>query len=266
MFLKTKKKIFFLVFFLFISLFFLNYKFNIYNRVGFFVLTPVYILSSWATGLEHFSSNVANIASDNISLNKEVEDLRKQNEQLRLSYALLLKDAQDLSNEKAFQNFQSQHPKFKLLKATILYRTEPFYQDLIINVGYDNGIKTGMPVISDGCIIGLISDVAPNYSRVSYIGDKTVKIPVKLNGSNLYGILEGTGSEQLLFNVPSVFAAIHPLEVLVTASVPSSLLPPDIPVAKVMGLHDVGSLNTVFTALPIQQIQMVDDVWVYLGS
>jgi hypothetical protein len=33
-----------------------------------------------------------------------------------------------------------------------------------------------------------------------------------------------------------------------------------------MGLHDVGSLNTVFTALPIKQIEMVDDVWVYLGS
>ncbi|WP_448589941.1 rod shape-determining protein MreC [Thermodesulfobium sp.] len=266
MFLRAKKKIIFLVLIFGFVLFFLNYKFNIYNKIGFFALSPAYIISNWVTGLESFSSNLINIVNDNASLNKEIESLKKQNEELRLSYALLLKDVQSLYEEKAFQNFKAQNPKFKLLKALVLYRLEPFYQDLIINVGSSDGVKIGMPVISDGCIIGLISNVAPNYSKVSYIGDKSVKIPVKLNGSNLYGILEGTGSEELILNVPSVFAAIHPLEILVTASVPSSLLPPNIPVAKIMTLREVGSLNTVFTAIPIKQIQTVNEVWVYLGS
>ncbi|AWB10021.1 rod shape-determining protein MreC [Thermodesulfobium acidiphilum] len=266
MFSKTKKKIIFLAFISVVFLLFLNYKFNIHNRIGFFVLSPVYFFSEWANGLGTFSNNLSNIVNDNANLNKEIEDLKKQNEELKLSYALMLKDMQNLYEERAFQNFKAQNPKFKLLRASVLYRTEPFYQDLIINVGSNEGVKIGMPVISDGCIVGLISDVAPNFSKVSYIGDKSVKIPVKLNGSNLYGILEGTGSEELIFNVPSVFAAIHPLEVLVTASVPLSLLPPNIPVAKVMTLREVGSLNTIFTAVPMKKIQTVNEVWVYLGS
>jgi rod shape-determining protein MreC len=65
--------------------------------------------------------------------------------------------------------------------------------ELIIGRGQDDGVKRGQYVVADLCVIGTISEVVANTSRVRLITDTRSKIPVQIGGTNVRGIMAGRG-------------------------------------------------------------------------
>jgi rod shape-determining protein MreC len=60
-----------------------------------------------------------------------------------------------------------------------------------INRGQKNGLKNGMAVISDGFLVGRISEVTDNTSKVQLIVDPTSAIPVTLQSADTNGLASG---------------------------------------------------------------------------
>lgn len=62
--------------------------------------------------------------------------------------------------------------------------------EFIIDHGEIDGIVKGQFVLGDNSIIGTISDVYSNRAKVTLITDRTSKIPVKINQTNVQGLME----------------------------------------------------------------------------
>lgn len=62
---------------------------------------------------------------------------------------------------------------------------------ITVNKGTNSGIRQGMAVISEGFMIGRVSETLPNASKIQLITDPTSAIPVTIQDSTTNGIAKG---------------------------------------------------------------------------
>ncbi len=73
----------------------------------------------------------------------------------------------------------------------------PFVRTLLLNVGTEDGIAKGYPVIDGLGVIGRIADTGNRVSRVVLLTDLNSRIPVTIEGSGQRAILAGDNSDSL---------------------------------------------------------------------
>lgn len=62
---------------------------------------------------------------------------------------------------------------------------------ITVNKGTENGLAAGMAVISDGFMVGRISEITPKTAKVQLITDPNSAIPVTIQDTNTNGITKG---------------------------------------------------------------------------
>ena len=118
----------------------------------------------------------------------------------------------------------------------------------IISKGNNDGIKQGMPVITDKGLVGIVIATADNYSTVRTYENSLFKVAVKVQRSNVDGILSWDGINLLVKNVPTT----EDVEIgdRIVVSELSSMLPPSIPVG-IVGEKE-STISGVLTNLKIK--------------
>ena len=133
---------------------------------------------------------------------RELANLRTENEELRaqLDAALRNKNACDVAiaeNQKLSRELdivQSQ-PRGAIVADVTYDNTAIHHSTFFINKGVKHGLENGMVAVStDGYLVGVITDVAPNFSRVRALNDANTNIAVRVAGTDVYGFLQGNGS------------------------------------------------------------------------
>ena len=133
---------------------------------------------------------------------RELSNIRTENEELKakLSEAIKQKNEYDIAlaeNERLTKqlNIVRETPQ-KSIVANITYNNKAFNNStFFINKGEDSGIENGMAVVSfEGYLIGIVSDTGTNFAKVRGLNDTKSSIPVRIVGSEVYGFLEGKGS------------------------------------------------------------------------
>ncbi|HFI0293359.1 TPA: rod shape-determining protein MreC [Streptococcus suis] len=119
----------------------------------------------------------------------EVETLQKENDSLRQNLGI-----------------SQQFTDKTIVSALVSVRTPVSWDNqLTISVGSNQGIVSDMLVMSDGGLIGIITDVYPNAADVKLLSksDNFTKIPVRLsvNDEAIYGILSGYDTDTNSFIV-----------------------------------------------------------------
>ncbi|MFA5228512.1 MAG: rod shape-determining protein MreC [Candidatus Paceibacterota bacterium] len=110
-----------------------------------------------------------------ISVIAENEELKRENEFLRGSLGLKDYDEVDLISGRIISKD---------------YLTD----SVLINTGSNNGVRVGFPVvINDNILIGIVSEVYNNYSRVKLLSLKDNLTDVSING--VIALAKGAGSE-----------------------------------------------------------------------
>lgn len=160
------------------------------------VVMPV---ANWVGDVITWPIRVIGDTAENI---RELSNLRIENEELRvrLDEALRNKNTCDiaiLENQKLSRELDvvQSRPQESVL-ADIVHDNSAFHHStFFINKGIKQGIEKGMVVIStDGILVGIITDVAPSFSRVRALTDSNSSIPVRVAGSEVYGFMQGNGS------------------------------------------------------------------------
>lgn len=179
------------------------------------LITPLQWLvdvpSRMADGFSDVFVNRTSLMRDNDHLRAEV--LAHQRRSLRMD-ALLEENRRlrELLNAKE----QIEHN----VKAVELIgvNPDPFQHEVIINRGFEDGIKVGQPVIDSGGMMGQVISVAHYTSRVMLITDARTAIPVEGNRSGFRAIAIGKGvlKEMELIHVPST-SDIEEGDLLVTS-------------------------------------------------
>ncbi|MCB9207491.1 MAG: rod shape-determining protein MreC [Ignavibacteriales bacterium] len=155
------------------------------------------------------------------SLEKHNAELMLENNRLRI-YGLENQKLNDILNFQSTTNYKIETAK---IISRLVSKINGYF---IINKGVENEISEGMPVITDEGFVGIILESSENYSVVRTFENSLFKVAVKIQRSNVNGILNWDGKNLLINNVPTT----DDVEVgdRVVISELSSILPPTIPV------------------------------------
>ena len=131
----------------------------------------------------------------------DLATLRSRNDELEKSVAALTVENLGLKEVEAenarlrkLLGFAQTNPSFDYKGGQIVGRvagSEPnsIIQSIVIDLGKSNGIEPGMPVVTERGLVGRITDVYNNSSRVLLINDSNSSVNTLLQNSRLRGIL-----------------------------------------------------------------------------
>ena len=136
--------------------------------------------------------------------------------------------------------------KYPLIPALTVSKSFTIAQGTItLNVGSDNGVKPGMPVINEKGLIGIIYATSKDYSIARTLKNFELKLVVKNERSRVDGILKWNGEDLVIVNVPKTYD-IEPGDRIICSEL-SSIVSLPIPIGVVVGLQNVqtGIFNLV---------------------
>lgn len=157
-----------------------------------------------------------------------ISDLEQRNAELMLHVNELRQFGIEHERLQELLNF-TQSSKQDLVSAKIVSRlVSKISGYFIISQGRNAGVDVGMPVITDRGLVGIITDVANDYSTVRNYQNSLFKLTVKNERSNVNGILNWDGRSLIIKNVPTT----DDMEIgdRIVVSELSSIIPPQIPV------------------------------------
>jgi len=196
--------------------------------------------------------NLGNLFEDSEyieSLEKSNAELMLQNNQLR-NYGL---ENNQLNDILAFQ--QTSH--YKIATAKIVSRlVSKISGYLIISKGTNDGIVEGMPVLTDKGLVGLVIDAAENYSSVRTYENSLFKVAIKIQRSNVDGVLNWDGKNLLIKNVPTTYDVEIGDRIVVSEL--SSILPPAIPIGIVV--EKESTLSGVLSNLKVRPYTNINSI------
>lgn len=127
------------------------------------------------------------------------KELQQENEELRQQLQDLTDkqvDYDEIKNQnelyREFLDISDSNTEYSLEPATVVARAaDDRNGSFVINVGSNQGIKAGMPVITDSGLVGIVSQVSYTYSKVNSLLDTTVNVGVLDSATRDTGILTG---------------------------------------------------------------------------
>lgn len=157
------------------------------------VVNPIISAQAWITsryqavqGILSASEDTAVLRQRNIELEAEVSRLQAQIIELQQQIA----DTEILS---ALVDFARANPVYQYQAATVVATDpSPFLQYVIINSGSDNGLRRGMPVVTQQGLVGRISGVTAGAARVQLIIDPNSNVNVRLEPSGAQAMIAGS--------------------------------------------------------------------------
>ena len=136
--------------------------------------------------------NLVDLRKENEGLLDEVHSLRQENLQLR--EALI---ASGRLGRVARMRDQLPMP---MLPAEIVGRDlSRWYRSVLLDRGRQVGVAAGMPVVSDEGVVGLVTAVSDQASKIMLLLDGQSAIDGTIQRSRAHGIVRGRGGEELLF-------------------------------------------------------------------
>jgi rod shape-determining protein MreC len=156
----------------------------------------VYRISAVSSSPIKFSGTVKDFFITHIFVYKENRKLKTELEKLKN------KDFQTLYLQTANKRLQDiiqleKKSAFTTIAAkVILDKNSPYLNSVIINKGSNSRIKLGMPVLSEGSLVGRIVEVNFLSSRILLLNDLNSKIPVMISPKGYQAILSGRGKDK----------------------------------------------------------------------
>ena len=148
-----------------------------------------------ATG-DRFASAIAQIDSlrdDNSRLQTENDRLTLENVRLR-EQAIAGQQAEKLLTLQRTVPFES-------VPAPVIARDPAgVLHSIVLGLGSDDGVRVGHVVLSDQGLVGRISEVGTNYSKVLLVTDSSSVVSALVQGSRATGIVRGQFGDSLIMD------------------------------------------------------------------
>lgn len=175
-----------------------------------------------------------------------VEPFQSQNQLVledRLTNARILELEQRLS-ELEQQNQQlkqildyTETQTVTTITAPIIGRSrDRWWQRVTLGKGRADGIEPGYIVMGIGGLVGRITNVTPNTSKVLLISDSTSRVGTVLTSDRHLGYIKGKDSSTVVMHFFDRLTDLQPGEEVATSAL-SNLYPPGLPVGKVKSLQ-----------------------------
>jgi len=144
----------------------------------------------------------------------------------------------ETQNQKLKELLDYSKPQTKQgIVASIVGRSaDHWWRQVTLGRGSSEGIKVGYIVMAPGGLVGRISSVTPNSSRVLLISDATSRVGAVLSRSRSMGFIRGQGSNRAVLQFFDKVPDVKRGDVVSTSPV-SQLFPPGLPLGRVESVN-----------------------------
>ena len=216
-----------------------------------YVLAPLQRLSSGVMGSTDgwFQST-----RDLPELRTQVSDLQSRVDELTVENIRLSEYEAEVQQLRSLLNFVSEYPIAAPLGADVVAREaydvfpsgtvigidpNPYLRYVTINVGTNQGVAIGMPVVSGGAVlVGRISQAGPRVSRVQLVSDSGSAIAAILQGSRATGLVAGQADGTLYLDYISQDEEVEADDMVLTSGL-GGALPKGLVIGQVAEVQDV---------------------------
>ena len=155
--------------------------------------------------------DMAFLRQRNTELESEVSNLQAQVIQLQQQVG-------ETESLRALLNFAQANPENQYKGAAVIGRDpSPFLHYVIINSGSNDGIRRGMPVVTDQGLVGRIDSVIADAARVQLITDPASTVNVRLQNAEAEATLSGSITSDLTLNMIPQDTNIQPGDLVLTS-------------------------------------------------
>ncbi len=223
-------------------------------------LTPVFNLTlNPLISLQRWLSVRYISARDFIATPREVTDLREQNavleaqvSQLQTQLIVMEERLGEAQVCFALLDFGRTNPQYDYIAATVIGREiSPFLQYIIIDKGTEDGVRYGMPVVTQQGLVGRVDAVIAAAARVKLITDSTSVVNVRLQTAEIEAQLQGSLTGDVFLDMIPLDEMIEPGDVVLTSGLGGNY-PPNIFVGQVLSTQQRD--NALFQTASVQPI------------
>lgn len=187
--------------------------------------------------------DVAAVRQRNAELENKVSSLEIQIVQLQQQ----LNEAQVLY---ALLDFARARPQNQYVAAAVIGRDpSPFLQYIFLDKGSDDGLRHGMPVVTQQGLVGRIDAVTAGGARVRLITDASSAVNVRLKSSQKEAQLRGSVTGEVTLEMVPQEVNLQPGELVLTSGLGGNY-PQDIVVGQVVSVRK--RTNELFQSAAIQ--------------
>jgi rod shape-determining protein MreC len=182
-------------------------------------------------------SEFLTVPRDVASLRQQNSDLESQVAQLQTQVINLQQQVTETKILSALVNFARANPEYSYKAAAVIGRDpSPFLSYVIINIGSDQGLLPGMPVVTDKGLVGRVNAVVAEAARVQLVTDSASAVNVRLQSSNTEAMLVGSVTGDLSLDMISQDATVTVGDVVLTSGLGGSY-PPNLLVGQVVSVR-----------------------------
>ena len=230
---KQRFSLFFLILFAVILIFIETIETKPLNYVRSFVKDGIYRGSQIVSYPTKSFGGSINFIEGQISLNKEYNILKKENEALKSK--IVQDEFLNLENAQLRKLIDEQVSSYSNLVSSrvIIDKQSPYLNSFVINSGSNKKIKNGMTVLDGKYFVGRIVDVNFFSSRVLLVSDLNSRIPIIVEPEGIHAILYGHGSSNATLEYLPENHKIKKDDKIYTSG-KDGVLAPGIPIGKVL--------------------------------
>ena len=140
----------------------------------------------------------------------------------------------------------------------------PWFRSVLIDRGRHQGVRSGMPVISEDGLVGLVRSTSTSASKAMLLLDRQSAVDGILQRSRLRGIVRGLGREELEFEFVARGADVEVGDVVITSGV-GGVYPKGLRIGEIAAVVDADSpLLRTATIKPAVDFARLEQVFVML--
>ncbi|MBN2572215.1 MAG: rod shape-determining protein MreC [Ignavibacteriales bacterium] len=206
-------------------------------------------------------NSLSNFFQNLFSGDDELEELRKTNAELMLEVNRLREYRKEIQELREIFNYKNEN-NYPIIPARIINKTISRVNNYFtLNCGNNDGVGIGMPIINHKGLVGIVEDITDNYCLVRTLQNSTLKLSVKIQRTNLDGILTWNGNDLVVKNIPVQYE-VNIGDIIITSDF-STIMPPSIPVGIVKDKEK--NISGLFSDLIIQPYaNFIEDNYVFI--
>jgi rod shape-determining protein MreC len=182
--------------------------------------------------------------SDFLTMPRDVTSLRQQNTELQSQVSQLESQVIELKQQLsqadvlyALLDFARARPENQYIASTIIGRDpSPFLHYIIIDHGSDDGLRHGMPVVTNQGLVGTVDAVTAKAARVLLINDPGAVVNIYLQSTQVQAQLSGSLTSEISLDMVPQDVEISTGELVLTSGLGGDY-PQDIVVGQVTSVR-----------------------------
>jgi rod shape-determining protein MreC len=207
-------------------------------------------VSDWFTrmtlGVQAWVSNRYLAIVDFLTVPRDVVSLTERNLELEAEVASLQSQVIELQQKvtetnilSALVDFARANPEYDYQAATVIGRDpSPFLRYVIINIGSNEGVLPGMPVVTDKGLVGRVDAVIAEAARIQLVTDSGSAVNVLLQASETEAMLVGSLTGDLSLDMIPQDATVQVGDVVLTSGL-GGAYPPNLLVGQVISVRNL---------------------------